>query len=227
MTTQQNQDNPYSPEILFKVFAELREQQERTDKMLSARFAETDEQMKETDRFLSAKFAETDEQMKKTDEQMKETDRFLSAKFAETDRKLNKLGRLYGNMSNNNGEIAEEFFYSSFSKTRTLGSLHYDDIGRNWEKERDGIEEEYDIIMTNGNAIAVIEVKVKAHPEDVNALEKKVENFKKLFPIYKDYTVYGGLASLTMSKQVKSELLKKGLYAIKQQGNHVEVVSPK
>ncbi len=209
------------------MFAELREQQERTDKMLSARFAETDEQMKETDRFLSARFAETDEQMK-------ETDRFLSARFAETDeqmketeRKLNKLGKLYGNMSNNNGEIAEEFFYTSFSKTRTLGALHYDDIGRNWEKERDGIEEEYDIIMTNGNAIAVIEVKVKAHPEDVNALEKKVENFKKLFPIYKDYTIYGGLASLTMSKDVKSKLLEKGLYAIKQQGNHVEVASPK
>jgi hypothetical protein len=185
------QQNPYSPEILFKMFAELREQQAQTD------------------------------------EQMKETDRFLSEKFAETDRKLNKLGKLYGNMSNNNGEIAEEFFYSSFSKTRTLGALHYDDIGRNWEKERDGIEEEYDIIMTNGNAIAVIEVKVKAHPEDVNALEKKVENFKKLFPIYKDYTIYGGLASLTMSKDIKSKLLKKGLYAIKQQGNHVEVASPK
>ena len=192
MTTQQN---PYSPEILFKMFAELREQQERTDKMLSVKFAETD--------------------------------KFLSAKFAETDRKLNKLGKLYGNMSYNNGEIAEEFFYTSFSKTRTLGALHYDDIGRNWEKERDGIEEEYDIIMTNGNAIAVIEVKVKAHPEDVISLEKKVKNFKKLFPIYKDYTIYGGLASLTMSKDVKSELLKKGLYAIKQQGNHVEVVSPK
>ncbi len=81
--------------------------------------------------------------------------------------------------------------------------------------------------MTNGNAIAVIEVKVKAHPEDVNALEKKVENFKKLFPIYKDYTIYGGLASLTMSKDVKSKLLEKGLYAIKKQGDHVEVASPK
>jgi len=180
---------------------------------LSIAQKETDKQLKETDRFLSAKFAETD--------------RFLSAKFFETDRKLNKLGKLYGNMSNNNGEIAEEFFYTSFSKTRTLGALHYDDIGRNWEKERDGIEEEYDIIMTNGNAIAVIEVKVKAHPEDVISLGKKVENFKKLFPIYKDYTIYGGLASLTMSKDVKSELLKKGLYAIKQKGDHVEVASPK
>jgi len=33
------QQNPYSPEILFKMFAELRKQQERTDKMLSAKFA--------------------------------------------------------------------------------------------------------------------------------------------------------------------------------------------
>ena len=201
MTTQQNQEYD---KILALINSIAKTQKE------------TSKQMKETDKFLSEKFAETDEQMKKTDEQMKETDR-----------KLNKLGKLYGNMSNNNGEIAEEFFYTSFSKTRTLGALHYDDIGKNWEKERDGIEEEYDIIMTNGNAKAVIEVKVKAHPEDVDALEKKVKNFKKLFPIYKDYTIYGGLASLTMSKDVKSKLLKKGLYAIKQQGNHVEVASPK
>ena len=185
----------------------------------------TSKQMQETKKMfveLREQQAETAKQMEETAKQMKETDRQME----ETDRKLNKLGRLYGSMSNNYGEVAEEFFYSSFAKTRRLGNLKYDDIGRNWGKRRDGIEEEYDIIMTNGNAIAIIEVKVKAHPEDVNSLDKKVKNFKKLFPIYKDFKIYGGLASMTMSKEVESELLKKGLYAIKRQGNHVEVVSP-
>jgi hypothetical protein len=46
--------------------------------------------------------AKTDEQMKKTDEQMKRNEA-----------KLTKIGVLLGNISNNQGDVAEDFFYNS------------------------------------------------------------------------------------------------------------------
>ena len=50
---------------------------------------------------LTIKQAQTDEQMKRTDEQMKKTDE-----------KLERIGIKLGNISNNNGDYAEDFFWN-------------------------------------------------------------------------------------------------------------------
>jgi len=136
------------------------------------------------------------ESQDRTDEQMKRTDE-----------KLERMGIRLGGMQNNQGEIVEEFFYNSFDKNKELGGLKYDDIGKNWTKKRGNIQEEFDIILTNGKAIALIEVKQKAHPSDIKKLERKVVNFKKLFPVYSDYKIYGGLASFKIVEDVETELL--------------------
>ncbi|MEY3882396.1 MAG: hypothetical protein RIQ94_3192 [Pseudomonadota bacterium] len=51
------------------------------------------------------------------------------------------------------------------------------------EKHRGQMQEEYDLVMTNGNAIGIVEVKYKAHSNDLDKLDRKMKNFKKLFPI--------------------------------------------
>ena len=61
---------------------------------------------------------------KKTDEQMRRNEA-----------KLTKLGVLTGNISKNNGAVAEEFFYSSLKKNKKLGSITYYEIGREWKKD--------------------------------------------------------------------------------------------
>ncbi len=60
-------------------------------------------------------------------------------------------------------------------------------------KHRDQIQEPYDLVMTKGDAIAVVEVKYKAHTNYLDKQDRKMSNFKKLFPIYQAFKQYGVL----------------------------------
>lgn len=74
-------------------------------------------------------------------------------------------------------------FFQSLIKDNHLGSIHFDDVVKNMEKHRGQIQEEYDLVMTNGDAIGIVEVKYKAHANDLDKLDRKMKHFKKLFPI--------------------------------------------
>ena len=160
---------------------------------------------------------QTDEQMKRTDEQMKRTDEQLKR----TDAKLERVGLTLGNIGRNQGDVAEEFFYNSLINDLHLGDIEFEDITKNMEKHRGKIQEEYDLFLTNGKAIAVIEVKYKAHINDLDKLDRKVANFKKLFPIYKDYDLYGGLASFNINDDAKQEALSRGYFVLQRRGDIV------
>jgi len=54
---------------------------------------------------------------------------------------------------------------------------------------------------------------------DISKLERKINNFKKLFPIYKDYKLYGALASFHFNKEAKNEALNRGYFVIERSGN--------
>jgi len=140
----------------------------------------------------------------------------------ETGRKLDKVAKMIGGISANQGDVAEDFFYNSFIKDNHLGDLSFDDITKNMAKHRGKTQEEYDIFLTNGDSIAIIEVKYKAHLEDIKKLERKFLNFKKLFPIYKDYKLYGAMASFYFNQETKDELLNQGYFIVERSGNLIK-----
>ncbi|MFI3222728.1 MAG: hypothetical protein QX191_06800 [Methylococcaceae bacterium] len=156
----------------------------------------------------------TDEQMKRTDEQMKRTDE-----------KLERMGISLGNVTNNQGDVAGEFFFNSLANDTHLGSIQFDDIEKNGHKRRGKTEEEYDIIMTNGDAIGIVEVKYKAHENDLDKLDRKVQNFKKLFPIYQNYKQYGAIASFHINDKAKREALNRGYFVLQRSGDLVHTES--
>ena len=58
-------------------------------------------------------------------------------------------------------------------------------------------EGEYDIVMYNGDTVALIEVKYKAHTKDIaKLLKNEPQNFRQTFTEYKDYKFYLGLAQI-------------------------------
>ena len=170
----------------------------------------TDEQM---NRNAIAQKA-TDEQMKRTDEQMKRNDKMLTEK-------LDRMGITLGNVTNNQGDVAEEFFFNSLANDTHLGSIHFDDIEKNAHKRRGKTEEEYDIIMTNGDVIGIVEVKYKAHENDLDRLDRKMHSFKKLFPWFKDYKQYGAIAAFHINDTAKREALRRGYFVLQRSGDVV------
>jgi len=182
----------------------------------------TDDELKELVGSLAIAQKETDKQLKETDKQLKETDKQLketSQQLKETDRKVQKVSELFGNVSQNQGDIAEDFFFNSLALDNHLGSLSFDDITRGMFKHRGKIQEEYDLFLTNGDSIAIIEVKYKAHLRDIDKLERKFDHFKRLFPIYNDYKLYGAMASFYFNEDIRQTLLSRGFFVLERSGN--------
>ncbi len=175
----------------------------------------TDEELKELVASLAIAQKKTDEQMNRTDEQIAEL--LLAQK--ESDRKLDKVGDLLGNIARNQGDVAEEFFFNSLADDTHLGSVHFDDITKNQHKQRGKFQEEYDIVMTNGEAVGIVEVKYKVHENDLKKLERKMQNFKKLFPIYEAYKLYGAIASFHINNDAKEAALNQGFFVLQRSGN--------
>jgi hypothetical protein len=163
----------------------------------------------------------TDEQMKKTDEQMKRTDEQMKR----TDAKLERMGITLGNIGKNQGDVAEEFFLHSLLKDNRLGNIHFDDVVKNMQKHRGQIQEEYDLVMTNGNAVGIVEVKYKAHANDLDKLDRKMKCFKQLFPIYQNFKQYGAIAAFHINEDAKKEALQRGYFVLQRSGDLVHTES--
>jgi len=87
----------------------------------------TDEELKALVASLAVSQKQTDEQMKKTDE------------------KLERIGICLGNVTRNQGDVAEEFFFNSLIDEPRLGSIYFDDITKNMQKHRGNLQEEFDL----------------------------------------------------------------------------------
>ena len=82
-----------------------------------------------------------------------------------------------------------------------------------------------DIFLVNDKDIAIIEVKYKAHEHDVEKLiNKKYENFKILYPEYKNYNHHLGLASFNINESVKNLALKNNVILLQRKGDIIETI---
>ena len=153
-----------------------------------------------------------------------EIDRILTEKFAETAKQIKELQKTVGGMANSQGSFAEEYFFNSFEngKQNFFGEK-FDDISKQLKNKWQGVEDEFDIVLYNHSSVAIIEVKYKAHENDIPKVLKKAENFRMLFPQYKDFKVYLGLATMAFYPELEEECLKQGIAIIKQVGETVVI----
>ncbi len=208
---------------VVKMVSEVSEQQKKTDVQLAktdAQLAKTDAQLAKTD----AQLAKTDAQLAKTDAQLAKTD----AQLAKTSAKVDKVAMLVGNIANNQGDSAEEFFYRSLIDDTYLGDIHFDIIYRNLPSYKGKLQDEFDIVLVNKNSVAIIEVKQKAHPSLIDEmLERKLPNFRTLFPYHKKQKLYGAIASMVSNNKLIEKSKEAGLFFLTQKGKHVILVNDK
>ncbi len=189
----------------------------------------TDEQQAETEieikklllsqQKTDAQLAKTDAQLAKTDAQLAKTD----AQLARSDARLDRLATMYGGVANNQGAVAEAFYFNSLKHNLVLRGIHFDSIYKNLASKRHGIEDEYDILLLNGRDVLIIEVKYKAHPDDLKVLiDKKAVNFKPLFPLYKDHNLHLGLASFYLDDETIQSALNQGVTVLQRKGDLIE-----
>lgn len=145
----------------------------------------------------------------------------------QSEAKLERMGIHLGGISNNQGDVAEEFFYNSLCDQKDLAGVHYDFVDKHWKNRVGQLTDEFDIVMVNGSDVAVIEVKYKAHDSDLEKLlTQKQSNFRALYPAYKDYHHHFGLASFNVNDELKEKALQHGIIVLQRKGEVLETFVP-
>jgi hypothetical protein len=241
MNTPSHIPTPLTYEILMASIYE-------NDRILSEKFAEGDRQRKENERILNEKFAEGDrlrkesevrfdKEMKKSNENFEKQRKKSNEDFEKRMKKyeddyqkrMKKMEETMGNWSNNHGSFAEEYFFNSFeNEQQNFFGEHFNEIRKKVKPveinlNREYIEDEYDIVMYNDFYVAIVEVKFKAHKNDIPKVLKKAETFRILCPSFKDFKIYLGLASLSFYDELEQECINQGIAIIKQVGDTVVI----
>jgi hypothetical protein len=145
------------------------------------------------------------------------------AESKESTRKLDKLNETVNGIGQNSGYHAEQFFQNALDKTKMFAGIKFDKMIPNLGVH--GRENcEFDMALVNGDTIALLEAKNRIHPKYVRELAtEKLTQFRKLFPEYRNYSVYLGVAGFSFDKSVVEEARKYGVGVVRQDGDSVQV----
>ncbi|MCL2290996.1 MAG: hypothetical protein FWC34_09915 [Bacteroidetes bacterium] len=179
---------------------------------IKAMFAETAKRSKETDKQLD----KVKKLVSETTRQMKETDKKIVKMNEDSKQKIDELNRQLGGISKSNGDMAEDFFFNAFRKDKIFMGEKYDRIHKGYFSSVDPYRNEYDIVFFNGKNIAIIEVKYKAKPSniDVEHLKSRIEHFKKYAKEYKNHNIILGVAAMSFKSGFATKLHEEGIVTI-------------
>ena len=189
----------------------------------------TDQELKDLVAGLAVKSDRLDAQLAtsqaKSEQQMVElrtAQAAAQAEVAETSRVIKEVGRRMGAMASNQGDVAEEFFYNTLFDKPEVGNIRFDRVLKNIVGGKPGRQAEFDVVMHNGSSMAVIEVKYKAHLNDIEQVQRQMQRYRDMFPEYKDYKLYGGLAGFSVPDDVAASAREQGLFVLKRKGDLME-----
>ncbi|XGB39817.1 MAG: DUF3782 domain-containing protein [Cyanobacteria bacterium LVE1205-1] len=147
----------------------------------------------------------------------KETDLLLkevSQQQRETDRQLKELGRQIGGLGAKFGSFTEGLALPSM-ETILRQRFGMEVISPSVRVSKDGKHLEIDVLAyTNGelNTAYIVEVKSHGREESITQLISILQRFRSFFPEHKDKKLYGILAAVDLSPELREKILQEGFY---------------
>ena len=166
-------------------------------------------------RLQSAQF-ETDRILKELSAEIKETQKI-------TAREINAVNTSIGRLSNRLGEFVEEAVRPSAVRLFRERGIDIHEVQQSITAKRDGEQLEIDLLVVNNENVVVIECKSNLSVDDVNDHLERLEKVKRLLPRYNNCNVLGAVAGMVIPDNVATYAIKKGLYVIGQNGDHLEL----
>ena len=151
--------------------------------------------------------------MKENALQQKATDRQQRA----TDRQLKELGKQIGGLGRKFGSFTEGLALPSMQKI-LHERFNMEVISPSVRIRKDGRDIEIDVLSyANGsiNEAYVVEVKSHLREEGIAQLQSVMTNFRRFFPEHKDKKVFGIIAAVDMSTELKERVRALGFYTAK------------
>ena len=201
---------------LSKAHQEFKEEQ----KALQAAQVETDRIIKE----LSA-------EIKENSREIKEVHKELSAEIKETQkitaREIKAVNTSIGRLSNRLGEFVEEAVRPSAVRLFRERGIDVHEVHQNVTSDREGSAFEIDLLVVNNQDVVAIECKSNLSIDDVNEHLERLEKIKRFLPDHVNKRISGAVAGMVIPANVASYAIKKGLYVIGQNGEHLELRNEK
>ncbi len=185
---------------------QIQESQKETDRALretGKNIAELRLSQKETDRQLQ----ETNRQLQETDKQLKETDRQLR-------HQLKELGKQIGGLGEKFGGFTEGMAFPSMTKILTE-RFGMEFVTPRVKIKKGGDTLELDVFAyanSERNEAFIVEVKSHLRPEGITQLQTILKRFRQFAPEHKDKKLYGMLAVVDASEDLRQEALANGFY---------------
>ena len=181
---------------------------------------ETDLQLKE----VSQTQKETNLQLKEVSQAQKETD--LQQK--ETARQIKELGKQIGGLGSKFGSFTEGLALPSMEKILRQ-RFGMEVVSPSVRASKEGKHMEIDVLAyANGNlnTAYVVEVKSHAREDSITQLKSILQRFRTFFPEHKDKQLYGILASVDMSPELRQKTLQEGFYVARIHDQVFEIDTP-
>ena len=121
--------------------------------------------------------------------------------------------------------LPKNFFYNSLKQNPVLVGKQFDSVFRNVVGSTRDSQEEYDILLFNGDSVFIIEVKYRVHPKDIDTLiKRKGGNFLLLLPQDRDFQRHLRLATFSIEDAVLQEALDHGITILQRRGDLIETI---
>ena len=183
----------------------LRESQQKTEEALRDSQQKTEEALRESQQKTEEALRELAEEQKKTEKTVQKA----SGDFA------NKWGEFLENFVE--GDLPGLFHQWGISEVSSVAS-------RLRKKDSNGQPiAEYDLVVHNGSAVIVIEVKTVISEKKTSSFVKKLKLFKKYFPHYSNHQIFGGIAYMSATSALLNDAAKNGLFLIQAPGGQNKV----
>jgi len=137
-------------------------------------------------------------------------------------REIKEVNKSIGRLTNRLGEFVEEAVRPSAVRLFRERGIDIHEVQQNVSANRHGEGLEIDLLVVNNEDVVVIECKSNLSIDDVNEQLERLEKVKRLLPRYKDCRILGAVAGMVIPDNVASYAIRKGLYVIGQNGEHLE-----
>jgi len=171
----------------------------------------TDDELRHLVASLAVSNKELRDSQKETDEQIKET----NVQIKETNIQIKELGKQIGGLGRKFGSYTEGLALPSMQHI-LQNQFNMEIISPSVRVKKGGKEMEIDVLAyanSTTNEVYVVEVKSHLKEEGITQLQKIMKNFRMFFPEHKDKKLFGILAAVDMSSQLKNRILSLGFYA--------------
>ncbi|MDR0303317.1 MAG: hypothetical protein LBH98_00880, partial [Chitinispirillales bacterium] len=121
----------------------------------------------------------------------------------EVGERIDKTNEIVNGTSESNGKFSEAYFYNSLFNSMRFGGKDFDEIEKGMKRTKklpngEKLKGEYDVVMYNGDTVALIEIKYKVRKKDLETLAgTQINVFRQLFPQYVKHKFYLGIAGMS------------------------------